>query len=145
MRDLRRLKRLTQLKTRLRDAVRANLAQADVLLHESQALEADATRGYDAAVTETTQKGETPIHVFFARADRAQRGKLDIQRAAAVVTERTEAREQVQTELREAHREMKAMELLTSRERAARRLKREQAEQVVTEEVTASKHARRNT
>lgn len=118
MRDLRRLKRLTQLKTRLRDAVRANLAHADHLLHQSQALEAEAERVYEEAVTETTRTGEVEAYTLFGRAERAIRGKQDIRDAAKVVETRVEAREVAQGELREAHREMKAMELLTQRERA---------------------------
>ena len=142
MRDLRRLKRLTHLKTRLRDAVRANLAQADQALQQSQQLEADAERVYAEAISETTQAGETPAHTLWARAERATRGQLDVRQAAAVVVTRVEAREGVQAELREAQREMKAMELLTQRERLARRIRREQAEQLITDEVVASKRSR---
>jgi flagellar export protein FliJ len=142
MRDLRRLKRLTQLKTRLRDAVRAHLAQADHLLQESEALEAEAERVYEDAITQATQPGEVPAHVLFGHAERAQRGKRDVNDAHQVVEQRQQAREEVQAELREAHREVKAMDLLTQRERAARRFKREQMEQTVADEVTASKRAR---
>lgn len=144
MRDLRRLKRLTQLKTRLRDAVRANLAQADHLLDRAQQLEAEAERVLEEAVAETTQGGEVAAHILYGRAERATRGKVDVGLAAEQVNECVDLREHVQGELREAHREMKAMDLLTQRERAARQTRRDLAEQAVTEEVTASKRATRS-
>lgn len=142
MRDLRRLKRLTQLKTRLRDAVRSSLAQADQLLQQSEALEAEAERVYEDAVAQTTAHGEMPAHQLLGHAENATRGQRDVNDAAQVVETRTQEREQVQAELREAHREVKAMDLLTQRERAARRDKREKLEQDVTDEVVASKRAR---
>jgi len=144
MRDLRRLKRLTQLKTRLRDAVRANLAQADHLLDRAQELEAEAERVLEAAIAETTQGGEVAAHVLYGRAERATRGKLDVGMASQQVHECVDVRENVQGELREAHREMKAMELLTQRERVARQARRDLAEQAVTEEVTANKRTARS-
>lgn len=142
MRDLRRLKRLTQLKTRLRDAVRANFATADHLLQQSREAEDEAQRVYAEAADETVHVGETPAYQLAGNAERATRGQLDVREAARVVALDTEAREHAQHELREAHREVKAMELLTQRERLVRRVKREQAEQAVTEEVTASKRMR---
>ncbi len=142
MRDLRRLKRLTQLKTRLRDAVRSSLAQADQLLQQSEELEAEAERVYEDAITQATAHGEVAAHLLSGRAENATRGQRDVREAAALVETRTEEREQVQVELREAHREVKAMGLLTQRERAARRDKREKLEQEVTDEVVASKRAR---
>jgi hypothetical protein len=142
VRDLRRLKRLTQLNTRLRDAVRANFADADEQLRQSEAAQDTAVSVYEAAIAETTHAGEIAAYQLLGNAERATRGQLDVRDAAQVVAERAETREVVQGELREAHREMKAMELLTQRERNARQNKRDQAEQAVTEEVVASKRAR---
>jgi hypothetical protein len=81
---------------------------------------------------------------LYGRAERATRGKLDVGMASQQVHECVDVRENVQGELREAHREMKAMELLTQRERVARQARRDLAEQAVTEEVTASKRTARS-
>lgn len=122
MNDPRRLRRILEVKERVRDMRRSALAAADRELDGARRQADEAAHAMDGAAGALGEGGELAGSALRTRAELADMARGGVERAARDVEAREQAREESRREVEVASRDVRALE------RAAARLERSLAE-----------------